>query len=553
MRQLFVVLLISLFALSFACRRTNSEFVTVALPEKFTTFDTLTTTASDSAAERVRSIIFNTLVRKDEHFNYVGELAKDIKISEDGKTVTFTLRDNVKFHNGKEFTSADVKYTFDELFKANGYKAGAFYDTEPLPESTTPKSSPAAAPANSNASSSPKSEATPQTQRVAQISSIVTPDPQTVVFTVTKPALANQLLSNLVAVPIVAEGTIDQLKERPIGTGPYKFVNFDSSQNIVELAANPDYWEGAPKVAKLRIKTVTDANSLQAELQTGGVDIAPNPSNLPPDSIKALGANPNLKVEQTDGSNIQYLVFNVAPTVLDKPNALSNVKVRQAIGYAIDRQKIVSDLLFNQATVADSTVPPQSWAFTPGTQYKYDPAKSKQLLQEAGYKGEPIVFKYSSGNALVNQYAQVIQNYLNDVGFNVQIETLEVNTIRDQLKNGQYQMYTGVWIGGNQDPIFLRDLFDTSKITGGSVSCCNRSRYSNQQVDGLVENAIDVTATDLDKAKQLFGQTWQIVSDELPLLPLWYPANIVIANKRIGNIKISPSGDYSFVKDITLQ
>jgi len=401
---------------------------------------------------------------------------------------------------------------------------------------------------NSNATdtAAPKPEVTPATQRVAHITSIDTPDAKTVVFTVTRPALANQLLSNLVAVPIVAEGTIEHLKDQPIGTGPYKFVNFDSSQNIVELAANPDYWEGAPKVAKLRLKTVTDANSLQAELQTGGVDVAPNPSNLPPDSIKALGSSGNLKVEQTDGSNIQYLVFNT------QSPPLNNVKVRQAIGYAVDRNKIVTDLLFNQAKTADSVLPEQSWAFVPGTQYTYDPNKAKQLLQEAGYKGEPIVFKYSSGNSYVNQYSQVIQSSLADVGLNIQIETLEVNTIRTQLAQGQFQMYTGIWIGGNQDPIFLRDLFATSKIPGVSgATCCNRSRYSNPLVDQTVENAIN--STDRDKAKQLYGQTWQIVSNDLPLLPLWYPANIVIANKRIGNIKISPSGDYSFVKDITVQ
>ena len=534
MRKFLVLFLLLVIAISLSCRRANSEFVTVALPEKFTTFDTLTTVASDSAAERIRSIIFNTLVRKNERFEYVGELAKDIKISEDGKVVTFTLQDNVKFHNGKTFTSADVKYTFDELFRANGYKAGAFFDTEALT-----KSSPATA-------STPKPGSTPQAQRVAHITSIETPDTKTVVFTVTKPALANQLLSNLVAVPIVAEGTIGQLKDQPVGTGPYKFVNFDASQNIVEFAANPDYWEGAPKVQKLRVKTVTDANSLQAELQTGGVDIAPNPSNLPPDSVKALGSNSNLKIEQTDGSNIQYLVFNIQSPPLD------NVKVRQAIGYAVDRQKIVSDLLFNQATVADSVVPTQSWAYTPGTQYRYDPAKAKQLLQEAGYKGEPIVFKYSSGNTYVNQYSQVIQSSLADVGLNVQIETLEVNTIRTQLAQGGFQMYTGVWIGGNQDPIFLRDLFAGSKIPGVSgATCCNRSRYSNPQVDQTVEEAIN--STDRERAKQLYIKTWEIVSNDLPLLPLWYPANIVIANKRIGNIKISPSGDYSFVKDITVQ
>lgn len=517
----YFLLLILVFAVAFngSCRRTSSEYVTIALSEKFTTLDTLTSTSSDSAADRVRNLIFNTLVKKNESFDYVGELAREINVSPDGMVVTFALHDNVKFHNGKPFTSADVKYTFDELFKSNSFKSKAFFDTAP-------------------ATNGGKAES------VAHITSIETPDPKTVIFKVTRPALKNQLLSNLVAIPIVPEGTIAQQKDSPVGSGPFKFVSFDASQNIVELAANPDYWEGAPKVAKLRVKTVTDANALQAELQMGGVDVAPNPSNLPPDSVRSLGAHPNLKVEQSDGSNIQYLVFNT-----ESPQ-LSNAKVRQAIGYAIDRQKIVRELLFDQAKVAHSILPERSWAYTPGTQYSYDPARAKQLLQEAGYKNEPIVFKYSSGNAYVNQYSQVIQSALADVGLNIQIETLEVNTIRTQLAQGQFQMYTGIWIGGNQDPIFLRDLFATSKIPGGSVACCNRSRYSNPELDKIVEEAVNTI--DKETAKSLYVRAQQIVSNDVPLFPLWYPANLVVANKRVGNIKITGSGDWTFVKDLTV-
>lgn len=517
----------------------------MALSEKFTTLDTLTSTASDSAADRVRNLIFNTLVRKNESFDYVGELAKEITVSPDGLTVTFKLRDGVKFHNGQSFTSADVKYTFDELFKSNSFKSKAFFDTVPVAkgEAAPEAAKTPANAANSNGNAKPAEE--PKTKSVAHIVSLETPDPQTVVITVTRPALKNQLLSNLVAIPIIPEGTIGQQKDQPVGSGPFKFTSFDASQNIVELSSNPDYWEGAPKIQKLRVKTVTDANSLQAELQTGGVDVAPNPSNLPPDSVRSLGSSPTLKVEQSDGSNIQYLVFNT------QSPQLNNVKLRQAIGYAVDRQKIVNELLFNQAKVANSILPEQSWAYVPGTQYTYDPAKAKQLLQEAGYKNEPIVFKYSSGNAYVNQYAQVIQSSLADVGINIQIETLEVNTIRTQLAQGQFQMYTGIWIGGNQDPIFLRDLFTTGHIPGGSVACCNRSRYSNPELDKILEDAVN--ATDRETAKSLYGKAQEIVSSELPLFPLWYPANLVVANKRIGNIKVSGSGDWSFVKDLTVQ
>ncbi|HEX6124055.1 MAG TPA: ABC transporter substrate-binding protein [Pyrinomonadaceae bacterium] len=514
MRNSLLLILVSALVFAASCRRTQTEFVTIALSEKFSTLDTLTSTASDSAADRVRNLIFNTLVKKNESFDYVGELAKEINVSPDGMTVTFVLQDNVVFHNGKPFTSADVKYTFDSLFASNGYKSGAFFDTV-------------------------------DGQRVAHITSLQTPDEKTVVMTVGRPALKNQLLSNLVAIPIIPEGSVDGQKTSPVGSGPFKFVGFDQAQNIVELSANAEYWEGAPKVQKVRVKTVPDANSLQAELQTGGVDIAPLPSNLPPDTLVSLGQSANLKVEQFNGSNIQYLIFNTESA------PLNNVKVRQAIGYAVDRQKIIDSLLFGQARIAHSILPPESWAYSPGMQYTYDPAKARQLLKEAGYKDEPIVFKYSAGNAAVNQYGQAIWNSLKEAGINVQIETLEVNTIRTQLGQGQFQMYTGIWIGGNQDPIFLRDLFATSRIPGGTVNCCNRSRYSNPTLDRILEDAVN--ATDRETAKSLYTQAQQIVSNDLPLFPLWYPANMVVANKRIGNIKIGASGDWSFVKDITVQ
>lgn len=514
MQKVFIVLIFICLNFLISCRSKNNEFVTVALPETFSSFDTLTSTQSAAAAERVRSLMFNSLVRKNDKFEYIGELAKEIKPSEDGKVITFVLQDNVKFHNGKVFTSADVKYTFDELFKSNGFKAGAFADTV-------------------------------EDKRVPHIVSIDTPDPKTVVFTLNRGSLQNQLLSNLVAVPIIPEGTVGQQATQPVGSGAFTFISFDQSQNIVELAANPDYWEGAPKIQKIRIKTVTDANSLQAELQSGGVDIAPLPTNLSPDTLKSLENSPNLEVKQFNGSNIQYLQFNTQAA------PLNNVKLRQAIAYGIDREKIINELLFNQAAIAHSILPVDSWAYNAGTKYSYDLAKAKQLVQEAGYKGEPIKFKFAAGGMATNQYAQVIQNSLIQIGLNVEIETLERIAFLKQLGLGQYQMSTGIWVGGNQDPIFLNDLFTTQKIPNekAKVSCCNRSRYSNSEVDQIINQAFN--STDREQAKELYFKAQEIISNEVPMFPLWYPANMVVANKRIGNIKISPSGDWGFIKDIT--
>lgn len=248
---LFTIVLSVLLTASFSCRKRDAEYVTIALPEKFTTFDTLTSAGSDAMAERVKNLMFNSLVKKDANFDYIGELAKEIVTSPDGMVITFKLQDGIKFHNGKEFTSADVKYTFDELLNSKGFKSGAFFDTVPVGKPETPSPTPSA-PANANAPAKAadapaRAPEEPKTKRVPHITSIETPDAKTVIFKVTRPALRNQLLANLVAIPIIPTGTAAEQKDKPVGSGPFKFVSFDASQNIVELAANPEYWEGDRK------------------------------------------------------------------------------------------------------------------------------------------------------------------------------------------------------------------------------------------------------------------------------------------------------------------
>lgn len=519
LRYIFAFLLIiSALFFTFSCRPQagGANGVTIALSDKFSGLDTLSTTGSDSAADRIRNLMFNSLVKKNEKFEYVGELAKDIKINADDLSMTFTLQDNVKFHNGKDLTSADAKYTLSALFTSGGYKAASFYDMV-------------------------------DGQKQEHITSVETPDAKTLVIKVRRPALINQTLSNLVTIPIIPEGTIEQQKTAPIGTGAFKFASFDQANNQVSLEANPNYWEGAPKIQKVVVKTVTDANALQAELQAGRVDLVPNPTNISADTFNTLGKSPNLQIVQSDGSNIRYIGFNVT----EKP--VDNVKIRQAIAYAIDREKIIRELLGGQAKVAHSILPEVSWAYSAPVKYAYDPAKTKQLLQEAGYKGEPIKFKFLSGSSAVSLYSQVIQSMLKDAGINVEIETLEDNTLRDVLKQGQFQMNTAQWIGGNQDPIFLRDLFDSDEFPDKKANGRNRSRYANAEFDKIVREAVNTT--DKAKAAQLYAKAQEIVANDLPYLPLWYPSNMIIASKRMNNIKniqINPSGDWSFVKDLTL-
>jgi peptide/nickel transport system substrate-binding protein len=514
MRRIFLFLIIiSSLIFVFACRTAPGDAVTIVTSDKFSGLDTLSTTSPDAAADRVRNLIYNSLVRKNERFEYVGDLARDIQIGADNLSLTFVLQENVKFHNGKVLTAADAKYTLDALFQANGYKAGSFFD-------------------NVNG------------QKEAHIASIETPDEKTLVIRVRRTALVNQLLANLVTIPIIPEGTIEQQQTAPVGTGPFKFLRFDQVNSFVELETNPEYFEGAPKIQKLNIKTVTDANALQAELQTGRVDLVPNPRNFSADTLNLLKQNQNLQVIQSNGSNVRYIGFNVAAKPLD------NLKLRQAIAHAVNRDKIVSDLLAGQAQVANSILPENSWAYHPGAIYNYDPARARQLVQESGYNGELIQFKISAGSSAVSQYAQVIQDGLREVGINSEIVPLELNTLLEQFRQGQFQMTTSEWIGGNQDPIFLRDLFASTEFPEKKSGGRNRSRYSNPEFDRIVQEAVDTV--DKNRAGELYRQAQEIVSRDLPLFPLWYPSNIVVATQRLGNININASGDWSFVKDITV-
>lgn len=317
----------------------------VVLENSAATLDQLRGT--DASSERFRQLIFNSLVRKNENFDYVGDIATEIQPSPDGLTYTFKLREGVKFHNGKSFTSADAKYTLDTLLASDSPKAGDFFETV-------------------------------GGQKTPIVKSVEAADPLTLVVRLNKQS--NKFLSNLVPVGMMPQGyTTDQQKQTPIGTGAFKFVRNDESQQIVDLAANDSYWGGAPAVKQLRVRTILDANTLQAELKSGGVDLAVV-ANLQPDTYEALKQDSNLKVAQFPGVNVSYLSFNATDEVL------KDARVRQAIAYAIDRQAIVKELLLGQARVANSILPEQSWAYTPGQVYAYDPAKAQQILDDAGYK-----------------------------------------------------------------------------------------------------------------------------------------------------------------------
>jgi peptide/nickel transport system substrate-binding protein len=400
-----------------ACRTRNSssQFV-IALGDNIRTIDPIGSPSVDAASERVRTLIFNTLVKKDEKFDYSGELASNIQRSDDGQTFTFTLRDGVKFHDGRVMSSADVKYTLDLLFTSNFAKSASFFEGV-------------------------------GDQKQSYIKSVEAPDQRTVVVTLTKPWVG--LLSNLVPVPVIPKDSYESQKTQPLGTGPFKFVRYDNAQQVCDVEAFPDYWDGPSKLQQVRVRVISDMNALQAELQAGRVDIAPMPTSLSPDAVNRLKNDSSLQVLSFPGSNVVLLTLNTASPPID------NVKVRQAIAYAIDRQSLIQNLLLGYGKIAHSIIPEESWAYSPGQTYSYDPAMAKKLLAEAGVRlDKPVVYQLSGSSIAGRQYAGVIQNQLKEVGIQVDIQTPEQNTLFDELRRGNFQIAYTQWVGGNQDPIF---------------------------------------------------------------------------------------------------
>jgi peptide/nickel transport system substrate-binding protein len=511
---------LSLLLVLAGCRRRSNSFV-IALGDNIRTIDPIGSPSVDAASERVRTLLFNSLVRKNEKFDYVGELASNIARSADGTVYTFALHEGVKFHDGRVLTSADVKYTLDLVFSSSFAKSASFYESV-------------------------------GNDKHSYIKSVEAPDSKTVVVTLIKPWVG--LLSNLVPVSIIPKDSYEGQKTHPIGSGPFKFVRYDNAQQVLDAEAFSEYWDGPPKIPAIRVRVISDMNALQAELRSGRVDIAPMPTSLSPDSVKLLQQDPNLQVNAFPGSNVALLTINTSLAPLD------NIKVRQAIAYAVDRDTMIKDLLQGYGKIANSIVPEESWAYTAGHTYSYDPAMSKKLLDEAGFKdpdGEgpkmrfdkPLVYKLSGSSISGRQYAGVIQNYLKQVGIPVEIQTTEQNTLFDELRRGNFQIAYTQWVGGNQDPIFYKDLFATSEIPTQTRASRNRSRYSNKDLDALLDEAVNTF--DRQKGLELYTKIQDIVSNEVPVFPLWYQSNIVIAKKDVGNIHVDASGDWSFVKNVT--
>ncbi len=454
----------------------------------------------DGQSERIDSLIFDDLLERDEHLNVKPGLADKWEIP-DPLTYVFHLHPGVKFHNGSPLTARDVKWTFDSLL------AGKIRST--------------------------KSAAYRLVDRVEAR------DDLTVIFHLKEPFAT--LLWNLSdgAIGIVPSGSLGEISDHPIGSGPFRFVSAEPDKEVI-LERNENYWGQKARLERVRFAIVPDMTTRALELRKGTADIAIN--SLTPDMVVTLQKEPALSVLRAPGTVLQYMGFNCRDPIL------KDVRVRQALAYAIDRRPMLDYLWRGLAQPAASILPPQSWAYSADVPtYNYDPEHARQLLDSAGYPAIGGVRFHLTMKTSTDENTRlmvaVLQQQLRQVQIQLDIRTYEFGTFFADVSRGAFQFYSLRWIGGNEDPDIFEYAFHSSKFTPNGA---NRSFYSNPQVDRLIDQAR--SELDQGKRKQFYAQIQRILAEDLPSINLWYLDNVLVHSRRVVNVTLNPPGNYDFLR-----
>ncbi len=460
---------------------------------------------TDDVSGKTAQLIFSNLMTLDDRLRVVPDLAERLD-NPDPTTYVATLRRGVKFHDGHELTSADVVFTFrcflDPAFVSP--RKGAF----------------------------------------RMVTAVDARDRYTVVFTL-KEAFGSFPV-NLV-IPIVPDGAGPAFREHPIGTGPYRFVSY-AVDDTIELAPFDDYFGGRPKNDGLILRVVPDDIMRGLELRKGTMDIVVN--DLAPDIVHQLGQDPRLQLVESPGTDYQYIGLNMRDPVLQ------DRRVRQAIGYAIDRKAIIEYLRRGLATPAASILPPVSWAFDPDVfTFTYDPAKARALLDAAGYADPDgdgpaprfnLTLKVS--NIEFNRLqSSVIQQNLRAIGIALEVRTYEFATLYADVLKGSFQLFTLQWVGGAvADPDILRRVFHSAQVPPAGF---NRGFFRDPRVDKLLEDA--AVSADEATRRALYGDVQRIVTEAAPYISLWCKTNVVVAQRSLTGFRLMPTADFAFLKDVT--
>ena len=432
-------------------------------------------------------------------------LATDWEISEDGTVYTFSLREGVTFHDGSAFDAEAVKFNFDRMLNEDH----PYHDTGPFPLAFF----------------------------FSSIEEVTVVDDLTVQFTLNgpyAPFLSNLAYpTGLIVSPAAVEEHGADFGRNPSGTGPFTFGEWRSNEAVV-VEANPDYWDGAPDLDAVVFRPITDANTRTAEMLAGGIDLM---VEVPPVALSEFQGD-GYTVHEQAGPHVWFLILNA------KEGPFTDVRVRQAANYAINKEAIVNDVLEGTAEVAAGPTPPAfAWAYNPDLEpYPYDPDRARELIAEAGADGAELTFYVTEGGSgMLDPVAMgtAMQADLEAVGFDVTIETYEWNTFLGEVNpglEGKADMAQMAWMTNDPDTLPFLTLRTSAWPDQGGF---NSGYYSNPEVDELLEAAR--VATDQDERARLYQEMQTIVQQDAPWVFVANWKQNAVTSDQVEGFALEPS------------
>jgi peptide/nickel transport system substrate-binding protein len=338
-----------------------------------------------------------------------------------------------------------------------------------------------------------------------------------------------------------AEDTAQRLpfseQMRPIGAGPYRLVG--RRVGALELAPNPHWYAGVPRVPRVRMLVVRDDNTRALRLLAGAADYALNA--VPPLLVPLFKPSSGFAVDTVAGISTTYVGINLRAPVL------RDVRVRRALAFAIDRSALIAAKFSGRAQLASSFVPPGHWAYASDTpSYDFDPQKARALFAAAGLTGSPrltLSLRCGSDRFRVS-IARAIAAMLADVGVDVNVQPTETATLIADLDRGRFEL-TLLQIPELIEPHFLSFFFATERIPGAGREGANRWRLSDPELDALFERGRR-TLVRADR-RAIYGQVQRILAERLPVIPLWHESVVAVRSLRAPALPVPRDARFSML------
>jgi peptide/nickel transport system substrate-binding protein/oligopeptide transport system substrate-binding protein len=456
--------------------------------------------------------LFDGLVQFDQTLSITPALAQFWVASRDGLTWTFTLRRGVKFHHGREVTADDVVYSFTRLLDPRLRSGGADHFMGILGAQEFREG------------------------RARQIPGLAVIDRHTVRVTLTQatvPFVSVLAVGQAKIVPReLVEEQGDAFGTQPVGTGPFRFVRWERGKEIV-LAANADYFDGPPKLARLvfRIFPGERLDGVFAAFQAGALEDSP----IPPKDYRQIIASAAHQYVRRPIFNLRHYGLNTRMKPLD------DRRVRQALVYAIDREAVVSDVWLGRYALAKGILPPGTLGFNPKLRgYAHDPARARELLAQAGYpggRGLPPIAIWSSvrSEEMIREHERIGKD-LEAVGITAEFQyNPEWPSFSKAMSERKLPVFLRAWFADVPDPEnFLAKLFH-------SASPWNYMGYANPAVDALLNQAR--AESDMARRVEVYRRAEEMILEDAPVIPVWHHTYERLFQPYVKGVEVNGLGD----------